>query len=526
MKKLSISFILLGFLALVPQSALANAPYPLNIMEKLKNKEAKINELKERYNPCLQEHKSMLPKKYKGPNLRLEFNKEINSYVVKSNHVDYWFYTDNEYFIDVDETNILKKTSLAKDCNTEYINVYSGWPNGNINVIDVPPGSHLKYIPGTDEIQVLPPTKESYKNHKNEYFVFQKLDDQIKQGLQIKKEKDLKCVNKKKTSFTAGYAGSNLKYEAILNYSENNSTESNKQKLCVETYSNSELLTMTENRYNVVSPNEYRTETSTGRRLPLFKKSYICDCEEYIFVNADNQTYIYNVTNVPSRSTLKFIPETKEIQVFPITKENLEPKIKKELKRKDKLMCIYKKKLNLPKEYKGPNLKLQTDVKGEIFETKLIYNHLYKDTRHPKLSGLQGYGYFSIISYDEEGCAEYWPIKQAASNINELSKKGIGYVNVTNVPAYSYLKFIPETNEAKVLFSENSFYNEYIKKKMQNLEDKTKKLQKSIEAENVKLMAENLEELTKAIDDFITIDWTPEKHEESNNMYKKAAEKF
>ena len=71
MKKLSISFVLLfGFLIFVPQIAMADVALPPGFISEQKRKEIE-NDLKKQYSACLQEHKSKLPKEYKGPNLTI-----------------------------------------------------------------------------------------------------------------------------------------------------------------------------------------------------------------------------------------------------------------------------------------------------------------------------------------------------------------------------------------------------------------------------------------------------------------------
>jgi len=67
--------------------------------------------------------------------------------------------------------------------------------------------------------------------------------------------------------------------------------------------------------------------------------------DEYVFASLDSKrtTYAYNVTDVQSGSTLKYIPETKEMQVFPPTTESILKRYNEELKTKNTLMCLYKK---------------------------------------------------------------------------------------------------------------------------------------------------------------------------------------
>ncbi len=161
MKKLNIGFILLLCLfTFVPQIVNANMTYEMTKFYKEQGEKAK-----EKYSECLKEYKSKLPKKYKGPNLKPEYLGKLG---IKLG--EYVFVTENEYFIDSKviyrdqkdfEGSFIKTNSVASSCNKEYVNT---WINTRYNVIDVPPGSCLKFNQDTNEIEIITPTDKEYKN--------------------------------------------------------------------------------------------------------------------------------------------------------------------------------------------------------------------------------------------------------------------------------------------------------------------------------------------------------------------------
>ena len=307
-KKLTIALIMsFTLLVLIPKVTFANAPYysPESIKKIMKDTK-KRKKMQKKYLSCLLEHKTKLPKEYNGQNLKLEY-KEIRPYLVNmwTKEVDYWFKTKNDYFIDVDTpkgTNVLKLQSLTHDCDTEYLTIIA-WPPITVDVTNVKPGSHLKLIPETDEMQVL---KSSNNHHKifNRRAIFEDLYEQIKQGLKIKKEKDLQCFNNKKQGVSKEYTGQNLKPETI---------DSKELKHCLARYSGfTHTLPNTENKYHIDFPKWHDT----------FHKSFVCDCEEYIEIREDGYK-CYNVSNVQSGSKLIYIPTTQEMQVIaPQEKDN------------------------------------------------------------------------------------------------------------------------------------------------------------------------------------------------------------
>ena len=155
-------FLLFSLFVFVPQIVKANMPLE---MEEFYDEQSKI--AKEKYYKCLQKYKAQLPKNYVGPNLKAKDLDQFGFYGIN----EYVFGTDNEYFIDieliydkVEETDkgaFIKTNSAASSCSKEYIDT---WKNSYYNVIDVPPGSCVKFIPGTKEVKVISPTDKEYKN--------------------------------------------------------------------------------------------------------------------------------------------------------------------------------------------------------------------------------------------------------------------------------------------------------------------------------------------------------------------------
>lgn len=300
MKKFFIPlFLFVGFLISIPQIALADS-------------------LKEKYSHCLQEHKFKLPKEYKGPNLKLIKEIEEPPLARGLTKPDNSFNTGNKYFIDVvisSTTHVLSRESSALNCDMEYVYLTNGW---NVNVIDVPIGSHLRYIPETDEMQLFLP-KEDF-NIEDNLGLSVKLLSQIQQGLKKKKERDLECIAKKKEKLLADYTGPNLKYETVLNFRNDELRDH-----CMKRFSS---VYTTKNKYTISLQNKKITEWGL-----------MCDCEEYIDISANDgeKRYVYKVTNIPLGSTLKYIPETREMQVIAPQKESIEKEFKEEIKRKEKL---------------------------------------------------------------------------------------------------------------------------------------------------------------------------------------------
>ncbi|MBO7605544.1 MAG: hypothetical protein J6S61_03660 [Elusimicrobiaceae bacterium] len=186
MKKLYMSFILLfAFVVFAPCFAEADVAIPPSPEEIARyNKELQLaKEQNKKDIECLSEIKEDIPKEYKGPNLKIEKNipqvflrYDIDSSTQNIYYVDTYLHVFGNFF---DKYNrpvfgLRMKIGQAYNCK-EYIllNNRPVLEDGQYNFIehvpvayditDVPPGSYLKYIPETEEFQVLPPTEESYK---------------------------------------------------------------------------------------------------------------------------------------------------------------------------------------------------------------------------------------------------------------------------------------------------------------------------------------------------------------------------
>ncbi len=194
MKKLYISLILLlGFLAFVPQIVLGDS-LPMLSLNRIKQIEKEqAEELK-----CFHKKKQKLNKKYFGFKLKLEEIKGFKESELADVDIEYrndysksqreeWERrenkeviigspcTDNRYYLYTGRQlgdNILDTPSVVVNCE-EYVFIayereeeivpghYIKETPLGVNVKDVQPGSLLKYIPGTEEVKVLPPLSEN-----------------------------------------------------------------------------------------------------------------------------------------------------------------------------------------------------------------------------------------------------------------------------------------------------------------------------------------------------------------------------
>ena len=99
-------------------------------------------------------------------------------------------WSENEYYIDVEKINEIEtknEKSLICDCK-EYVGVFG---SKGYEVTDVPIGSYLKLVPETKEMQVLPPTEETY----NEIFEKQRKKQEI---MNKRREEAIKAEKKRK----------------------------------------------------------------------------------------------------------------------------------------------------------------------------------------------------------------------------------------------------------------------------------------------------------------------------------------
>jgi len=181
MKKLYIGFILLfGFLTFVPQGVLADAISFSREEEKWWQEQKKATAKFEKSLQCLYEKKLKLPQEYSGPNLKVErvfYNGSDFSH--KGN-------TGNEYIIEKttkDIYNPIREGFIGRDC-TEYIELLNNlWV---YDVTNIPAGSHLKYIPATEEMEVLLPKDDSQK----EFMAEQK--ERMRKSYEYREQKDRK----------------------------------------------------------------------------------------------------------------------------------------------------------------------------------------------------------------------------------------------------------------------------------------------------------------------------------------------
>ncbi|MBO7605250.1 MAG: hypothetical protein J6S61_02120 [Elusimicrobiaceae bacterium] len=164
MKKFPVCFILLFvFLAFTPQIALGDLILPSSEeLEEQKKAEIKRIKILKKELQCLYEKKLKLPQKYSGPNLKVErVFYDGSDFSYKGN-------TGNEYVLEKTTKGIynpIREGFIGRDC-TEYIEFSNNlW---FYNVTDVPVGSRLRYIPETEEMEVLPPANDSEKKFMSE----------------------------------------------------------------------------------------------------------------------------------------------------------------------------------------------------------------------------------------------------------------------------------------------------------------------------------------------------------------------
>jgi len=160
--------LILGFLTLVPHIVMATSRV---------QSELELSENMKRLKPvlCFLKHKLNLPREYEGHNLKLIATASDVKDKLKPNRE---MYTGGDYLIEYDSDDVVKiVVSNVFDCKTEQLRIYVGLGNGGgkgrieyiVNIIDVPLGSTLKYMPETKEIQVISPSEEVYKEKIERY---------------------------------------------------------------------------------------------------------------------------------------------------------------------------------------------------------------------------------------------------------------------------------------------------------------------------------------------------------------------
>lgn len=125
----------------------------------------------------------------------------------------------------------------------------------------------------------------------------------------------------------------------------------------------------------------------------------------------------------------------------------LSPREKQEIERQTKkeLQCLYEKKAKLPKKYTGSNIKLETIPYRRIVNFRIPFD--YPSTKILYFCGLK-HCFNRVVESIVNDCNEYVVLKQ----YNHQGFRGDKYVyNITEVPPGSYLKYLPKTNELKIL---------------------------------------------------------------------------
>ncbi len=159
------------------------------------------------------------------------------------------------------------------------------------------------------------------------------LSPQEEQKLKEDKQKSLTCLNEKKAKVPSKYEGPNLKLETIPNYKFQFSSPGTNMKYYIDPVGIVGVRTK-----NI----HYRLPEK--RLKEVLKQNYVLtsivqNCVEYITIHETNpsreNSYAYNVTNVPPNSYLKYIPETSEMQVITPTDKEYK-KFMAEYKRREK----------------------------------------------------------------------------------------------------------------------------------------------------------------------------------------------
>ena len=306
----------------------------------------------------------------------------------------------------------------------------------------------------------------------------------------------ISCLSKKKKQLSKDYTGPNLQFievpqEHFVDTVISVKTDADGKTVLtpVDQAFARCLFTFTQNVY-------YIDASSIGMENMIVNPGKACGCREYLelFNKGIKEYYGYDVTDVPPESYLKYIPETKEMQVLPPPAEKPERQIIKTAE--EELECFSKKKAQIPQNYTGPNLKIidivdrritfkhiliRTDANGkEVFEKgggnspvfdEKTGNIYYVDIQ--KYSGDKTIDKVDIVKKESKvrDCREYIEVFSGfdLNNIFYIYGYGVqrdasgtydyGY-DVTDVPAGSYLKYNPETQEMQVLpYTEESLNN-------------------------------------------------------------------
>lgn len=203
MKKFFIPFVLLfGFLIFTPHISRAT-DIDIDFEAVKENRE------------CFVKHKLNLSREYKGPNFKLDSSPELRTQDFTSESLKSYFdeQIDDgwEYHIEYDSKKVFTVVSRMIDCETEEISFNEDLILGEadlisnpnftaVNVIDVPPGSTLKYLPETREIKIISPNEESYKHSVEQFKVW---DKEIESSLSSKIEERARAERKEKIKIYA-----------------------------------------------------------------------------------------------------------------------------------------------------------------------------------------------------------------------------------------------------------------------------------------------------------------------------------
>ena len=161
------------------------------------------------------------------------------------------------------------------------------------------------------------------------------------------------------------------------------------------------------------------------------------------------------------------------------TREHTNKRLKYILEEKDIFMCLYKKKLKLSQTYNGHNLQLLSyDTNKKLGRTTgIVYYRIYDDlvTIHRVRS----------IAYGD--CQEIITYKDKD---NEYK-----YYDLSNVPAGSYLRFIPETKEMEVWLPRDNSDSKFIENKIEKINKIMKEKQGLFKGDNFGLIESELNKL-------------------------------
>ena len=197
MKKIYIALILLfGFLAFVPQIAVGDIPsYPrrsdvFNLDKALLNRQLK--DISERKNEflCLYRKKLALPQVYDGPNLQL-LPYDIGELFGSVTELGYYgrsiMWTSNILQNECRDIIIYREEKNKYSTDLASLNYY--------DVTDVPPGSYLKFIPETKEMEVWSPRDNYYRQFLQNKI--EKINNSTKEVEELLNSDDLELLSAK-----------------------------------------------------------------------------------------------------------------------------------------------------------------------------------------------------------------------------------------------------------------------------------------------------------------------------------------